>query len=370
MQNKICCIFNVAPHYNEPIYKLIDKHLISDFYIGDKIHLPIHLMDYSSLNGFKKILKYTPLFYNFYWQTGVMGIRLRNYNHIIITGEPFCLSTWLILIISKLFKIKTYLWTHGWYGNESFFKKTIKKMFFKLSTKVLLYGDYARDLMIDEGFKSEKLITIYNSLDYNNQLLVRNSLIENEIYNNYFGNRNPVIVFVGRIQKVKKLDMLLAAMLRLNQNKLRCNLIIIGEEVEKTYIKDLIDEYDLNKQVWLFGPCFDEKVIGELIFNANVCVSPGNVGLTSIHSLMYGTPVITHNNFCKQMPEFETITDGYNGSFFDENTIESLADKIKFWIIKTNQNRLDIRNNCYRVIDEKFNPNVQINILKNLFNNN
>jgi len=370
MQNKICCVFNVAPHYNEPIYKLIDKQLNSDFYIGDKIHLPIHLMDYNSLNGFKKILIYKPLFYNFYWQKGVLGIRLRNYNHIIITGEPFCLSTWFILILSKLFRIKTYLWTHGWYGNESFFKTIIKKMFFKLSTKVLLYGDYARDLMIKEGFNSEKLITIYNSLDYNNQLIIRNSLSDNDIYFNHFENNNPVIVFIGRIQKIKKLDLLLEAMLELNNNKLTCNLIIIGDEVEKTYIKDLIDDYELNKQVWLYGPCFDERVIGELIFNANVCVSPGNVGLTSIHSLMYGTPVITHNNFCKQMPEFETITEGYNGSFFIENNTGSLADNVKLWLFKTNNNRLEIRNNCYQVIDKKFNPNVQIEIFKHLFNIN
>ena len=44
-------------------------------------------------------------------------------------------------------------------------------------------------------------------------------------------------------------------------------------------------------------------------------VSPGNVGLTAIHSLSYGTPVLTHNNFNNQMPEVESIQPGFNGYF-------------------------------------------------------
>lgn len=368
MQKKICCIFNVAPHYNEPIYMLMDEQLNCDFYLGDKIHLPIRLMDYTLLKGYKKSLKYKPLFSSFYWQKGAIELAFKRYKHIILTGEPFCLSTWFILVSSKLTGTKTYLWTHGWYGNESFIKTTIKKIFLKLPSKILLYGDYARNLMINEGFKPEKLITIYNSLDYENQLKIRKTLAKTNIFSKHFGNNYPVIIFVGRIQKVKKLEMLLDSIAILNNQNKKCNLVVVGEEVEKTFFKDKIEHLNLSSQVWLHGSCFDEEILGELFYNADICVSPGNVGLTAIHSLMYGTPVITHNHFSKQMPEFESITEGLNGSFFEENDSRDLAVKIKIWLETNANNKSEVQQNCYRVIDEKYNPNVQIEILKQLFN--
>lgn len=53
----------------------------------------------------------------------------------------------------------------------------------------------------------------------------------------------------------------------------------------------------------------------EFIYNADLCVSPGNVGLTAMHSLVFGCPVITHNCFEWQMPEFEAIQPGITGDF-------------------------------------------------------
>ena len=41
------------------------------------------------------------------------------------------------------------------------------------------------------------------------------------------------------------------------------------------------------------GAVFDESN-SELIYHSDLCVSPGNVGLTAIHSLTYGVPVATH----------------------------------------------------------------------------
>ncbi len=367
-QSKICCIFNVAPIYNAAIYKLMDNELNCDFYFGDKIHLPIKLMNYSELKGYKKSLKYVPLFSNFYWQKGAVKTICKPYTDYILTGEVYCLSNWLILLLCLFTNKKTYLWTHGWYGNESIFKRKIKKLFFSLSSHNLLYGDYARELMQNEGISKNKLTCIYNSLDYNNQLIIRQNLKQSAIYTKHFKNQNPVIFYIGRIQNNKRLDLLIDALKILKDNNTDCNLVIIGEEVEKTGIKDQIDKYKLNSHVWMFGACYDELKIAELIYNADICVSPGNVGLTAIHSLMYGTPVITHNDFPEQGPEFEAITNNITGSFFERNNTNDLVDKINFWL--NNQfNREITRLNCYKIIDQKYNPNSQIEILKKIVNN-
>ena len=61
---------------------------------------------------------------------------------------------------------------------------------------------------------------------------------------------------------------------------------------------------------------YDENEIGDLIYNADLCVSPGNVGLTAIHTLTYGTPVLSHANFPNQMPEFEAIDKDFTSFLF------------------------------------------------------
>lgn len=365
--NRICCIFNLAAHYRAPIYKLIDKEIKSDFFIGDSVKSPMKKMNYSELSGFKGELRNIYLLGNVYWQKGAIKTVFSGYKHYIITGEPHCLSTWIILLFARVSFKKTYLWTHGWYGRESKIRKIIKKIFFGLSNHVLLYGDYARGLMIDEGFKVEKLHCIYNSLDYDTQIKVRKSLKRSNVFNERFGNDNPVLCYVGRIQKVKRLDMLIESMVILkNKYKKLLNLVIVGKESEDTDIVEMINKNKLSDNVWIYGPSYDENELGSIFFNSNLCVSPGNVGLTAIHSLTYGCPVITHDNFKNQMPEFEVITPGVTGYFFEEKNIDDLALKINEWLKFHPAVNDSIRNECYKVIDEKYNPHYQIQLLKSL----
>lgn len=363
--SRVCCIFNLAAHYRAPIYKLIDREFQCDFYIGDKVSSSIKKMNYEELLGFKKELKNYYLIGNTYWQRGAIRTIFSNYKNYIITGEPICLSTWLILVLARFTSKKTYLWTHGWYGRETKIKKLIKKVFFGLSDHVLLYGDYARDLMIKECFKPNKLHCIYNSLDYDIQLEVRKSLNETDIFSEKFGNDYPVLCYVGRIQKVKRLDLLIESMVILkNKHKKPVNLIIVGKESEDTEIAEIVKKNELSDNVWFYGPSYDENELGTIFFNSSLCVSPGNVGLTAIHALTYGCPVITHNNFSNQMPEFEVINPGVTGDFFEENNVEDLAMKINGWLNLHPQNDDKIRNECYKVIDEKYNPHYQIELLK------
>lgn len=71
----------------------------------------------------------------------------------------------------------------------------------------------------------------------------------------------------------------------------------------------------VDKNVWFYGSCYDEQTNAELIYNADMCVAPGNVGLTAIHAMTFGCPVITHSDFKWQMPEFEAIHPGKTGDF-------------------------------------------------------
>jgi len=363
MKNKICLIYNYAQHYRTDIFCLMDKELPIDFVFGDK-YLDVKKMDYSLLKNFKKEVKNITFFMKpIYYQKGVLKLIFTNYSSYLILGETICVSTWVMLFICKVLNKKVYFWTHGWYGKETLIRKTLKKIFYSLSNGIFLYGDYAKSLMIKEGFNEKKLHVIYNSLSYDSQKKERKALGVSDIYFNKFNNRHKNLVFIGRLSKVKRLDMILDALKILKSKNKYYNLTLIGEGETKNNLKQIVKQFNLEECVWFYGESFNENELSNLIFNADLCVSPGNVGLTAIHSLTYGTPVITHNNFPYQMPEFEVIKLKKTGIFFEFGNVISLANKIQCWF-NENNNREKVREACYEVVDKKFNPYYQIEIFK------
>ena len=157
--------------------------------------------------------------------------------------------------------------------------------------------------------------------------------------------------------------MLIEALNILKNRSKHYNLIFIGQGESKQELINLVKKLNLSDVVWFYGASYNEAELSNLIYNADLCVSPGNVGLTAIHSLTYGTPVITHNNFNYQMPEFESIEVNKTGLFFNFDDITSLSNNIELWFDQ-NLNRNQIREACYKVIDTKFNPYYQIEIFK------
>lgn len=363
--NKICLIYNFAQHYRASIFSLMDKELNCDFVFGDK-YLDVKKMDYNVLyNKVREVknIKIGP----FYYQVGVIKLAWQQYDKYIMLGEPMNLSAWGMLLLSKILHKKVYLWSHGWYGREGVAKKIIKKAFFNLASGVLLYGNYARNLMIENGFNPKRLFVVHNSLDYDKQIAIRKQLSKNQIYQIHFGNDFPVLLFVGRLTKVKRLDMLLELIRMSVINNQPLNLIFIGTGEEQGELQKIADSYNINSYVWFYGASYDEMELSTLIYNADICVAPGNVGLTAMHSLVYGCPVITHDNFKEQMPEFEAIKKNITGDFFKQGDVNSLYNVVQCWI-KNHTDREKIRMMAYEEIDVNWNPYTQLQVIKKMLN--
>jgi glycosyltransferase involved in cell wall biosynthesis len=361
----ICCIFNYAPHYRTEIYLKVEAALLCDFYFGSSTASKIKRMDYNLFREVPKELIYIPLFSHFNWLKGAVSLVFKPYDAYLMTGEPYCLSTWCILMLNRLVGKKTFLWSHGWYGRENKLKVLFKKFFFNLSHGVFLYGHYAQRLMLKEGIKSEKLKVVYNSLYYSQQKLLRNKLKRTDVYKKQFKNEKPTIIFIGRIEEKKKLDQLFQALKIAKERKsVLFNICLVGGGMALNNMKQLVSSMKLDDDIWFYGACYDEEIISELIYNADVCVSPGEVGLTAIHSLSYGTPVITHNDFSAQMPEFEVVEEGKTGNFFEKNNVDSLLNTLENWFKRFPLKSSEVSDACYQIIDEKYNPYIQVKILK------
>jgi glycosyltransferase involved in cell wall biosynthesis len=304
---------------------------------------------------------------SYFWDKGLVSLLRKDYDNFLITGATRNLSLYTMLLAKCIFfrKKKIYLWSHGYYGKESWIqKKIINHLLFSMADGNFIYGNYGRNLMVEDGIIENKLWTIYNTLDYDRQLEIRNNIKPSDVYQQHFDNDNSVLIFLGRLTPVKKLEQAIEALGKLRDQGKLFNMVFVGDGGEREKLESLVKTLSLTEKVWFFGACYDEAQNAELVYNADLCVAPGNIGLTAMHVLMFGCPALTHGDFKWQMPEFESIQEGKTGSFFERGNVNSLASKINEWFSAASYDRNSIREACYKEIDEKWNLHVQLRILK------
>ena len=362
---KLCLKYNIPSLYRSAIYRMIDKEYDCDWYFGPTTD-GIKEMDTSALKHVKRY-KVIGNVEKLFWNIGTLRLLFnKKYQTYFTLIESRCITDWIFFWLAfKFFKKKKfYIWTHGWYGKESGRDAKMKLWLYRNVTGIFVYGDRAKELLVKEGIPANKLFPIHNSLDYDKQLELRNSIQASKVYVNHFSNNNPVIIFIGRLTKVKQLDMLVDAVAELKTKGENYNLVFVGNGLEGENLKARVKRLGLTDEVWFYGACYDEKTNAELIYNADLCVAPGNVGLTAMHTMVFGTPVISHNDFKWQMPEFEAIKPGVTGDFFERNSVQSLACTISKWFTEKKDKRDEVRQACYKEIDTNWNPYYQIELLK------
>lgn len=373
---KIYNFTNIAPHYRALLWtKLLNSaNFDFHFFYGKNKSIQIKEIDFSGesfqnkkgqLNRLKNVwVKGKVLI----WQFGVVEKCLFDKpNAAIFLGEFQVLSTWIAMIICKIKGIKVVYWTHGLYGNESQWKRKLRVLFYKTADKLLLYERRGEKLLIAQGIDSCNMSVIFNSLDYDTHrdLREKKEITQDQKLTFFNNNELPYLIFVGRLTKNKKLDLLINSLQKVNHKRNKVNLLFVGDGDQKTFLSTLVKENKLEEYVYFFGSCYDEAQLASYIYHADLCVSPGNVGLTAIHSLSFGTPVCTHKNYFNQMPEVDAVKEGVTGCFFEENNIASLTEQIENWL-SYNSDRENIRKKCYQIIDTHYNPYYQVNVISEL----
>ena len=358
----LCLISNGAPHYRLGIFKLIDDAFSCDYIFGDL--KDIRQMETSVLHGHVEHVCHKRFRGGWYWQPGVVKSLWKKPCSVYIhQGEARCLSGWVFLLLARLFfpRKRVFLWSHGWYGKESRLEAFVKRIMFRLPNGgTFVYGHHARNLMVREGLRAEKLFVIHNSLG---KVASREALHLSDIYRTRFGNNEKVIISIGRLNERKQLPLLIEAVHQLRQEGKYYNLVLVGDGSDRKRLEGLVNQYGLQKQVWFYGACYDEQTNAELIYNADLCVIPGDIGLTAVHCMSYGTPCISHDEYKYQGPEFEAIQKGVTGDFFTWGSVEALRSSILHWFL-AHPDREAVRKACYAEVDAQWTPQFQINVIK------
>lgn len=295
------------------------------------------------------------------WQSGVMKMATRqDIDVMIFLGNVNILSTWLAAGLGRVCGKRVIFWTHGWIRHECGLRAKMRNLFYRLADSLLLYGKRAKQIGRSNGFRTEAMYVVYNSLNYEAQRTARAKMTyerTRQVREMLFPHSNaPVLICTSRLTKLRGLELVLNAMSQLQKQGFDSCLLLVGDGPERVPLEQMAN--DLCLEVHFYGSCYDEDRLAELIMSANLTVAPGKVGLTAMHSLVYGTPVITHDDADNQMPEFEAITRGKTGDFFKRDDVGDLARVIKKWIAFPWPSEVT-RQECYTIIDHYYNPDYQ-----------
>ncbi len=174
----------------------------------------------------------------------------------------------------------------------------------------------------------------------------------------YFSKRyglegKNVILQVGRIARIKGMDILLNASIPLFKKWQNLTVLIIGPIQEDSYFADLkrvIEKGQIQDRVKIiFGLPHNELICAYKLANIVVSPSRGEVfGITLIEG-MYSKKIVIGSN-AGGFPE--VITDGVNGFLFESENPDDLRIKIDY--VLENYPDLDsIRENAYKMVRTK-----------------
>lgn len=364
---KVAVIYHFWPHYRQPVMCAMDKsdHIDYDFFgSGEPMDGIVHANTTAVARFVKAPYQSAG---RMVWQfMAVKAAMDRDYDAFIFLANPNFISTWAAALIARVRGIPVLFWGHGWLKPEGFSKTLVRTAYFALSKRFLVYSERGKRMGVVSGFPADKITVIYNSLDVERADLIIAQISRGELDTikpqSFFVEQDrPLIICTARLTEKCQFNLLFDAAAILSARSMPINVLLVGDGPAKSHLQEQATR--LGLAVHFFGACYDEEMTGQLIYHSDVTVSPGKIGLTAIHSLMYGTPAITHDDLDEQMPEVEAIVDGETGAFFARGNAKSLADSIERWLT-TARTRAQVRDAARKEIRVRWTPQVQAKIIE------
>lgn len=280
--------------------------LTTDLYKPDQRYpKKSEIIDGVKIIRFKYISNILAWKYKFYFSIGMINYlrkHLKEYDIIhlqdFISPQAYFTSKYC-----KKYGVPYVITTHGssyWVLQKNilnqFYLKFVAKNILKYSNKIIALTKMELEHFKELGINIDKVKVIPNGIDlspYNDFSIKGNFRRKNGLEN------DKIILYLGRINKIKGIDLLLKAFYKLIKEINNVKLIIVGPDEGYLFeLKNLAKELNIDNLVMFTGPLYDEKKL-EAYLDADVYVLPSNFEtfpITVLEAWACETPVIVTNN--------------------------------------------------------------------------
>ncbi len=268
------------------------------------------------------------------WQ-GSFGLSdwLRMGDVLVVCGNPRYLNIYPLILQAKRRGVSIVWWGHGWTAGSHGFTAWLRRKIMKLADVVLLYTDTEVAAYISLGFDPMKTFATNNALDqssafqfskYWDAVKLKEFQVENSIQN------QRILLFCGRLTPKAELEFLIQAMPQVINQWQNTLLVVIGNGPELSKLQLMASNLQINNHIRWMGSVYDEAQLAPWFLSADVFVYPGSIGLSVLHAMGYGLPVITHSDSKYHMPEFSAICDGKNSLTYLKSNLCDFMNKLSF----------------------------------------
>ncbi|CAG1010781.1 GDP-mannose-dependent alpha-(1-6)-phosphatidylinositol monomannoside mannosyltransferase [Phycisphaerales bacterium] len=226
------------------------------------------------------------------------------------------------------------LWGHGYSKADSRLRIWGRTTLLGFADSVLFYNYSAAQTLIDSGrLRPERAFVALNTLDLApaREVAERWRAEPRKLARFRFENgldSGPVVLFVSRLYEANRTDLLVRAVVPLARRFSNLKVVIIGDGPDAARLRRIASDLGVEGTVRFVGALYGEENIAPWFLSADVFCYPTNIGLSLIHAMSYGLPVVTGDRIGAHNPEIEAFRDGVNGLFFREKDVDSLSESL------------------------------------------
>ncbi|WP_159634832.1 glycosyltransferase [Sphingobacterium composti Ten et al. 2007 non Yoo et al. 2007] len=371
VKEKVLVVYPFYAHYRGPIINsLLNNDKYEYYFIGGnatpKRYSSLKLHDFNNDARFN-IVENLWLFNYFLIQFSVLKyINKYNVDKVIFLADWKYISYWFYVLYCRYRGIKCFFWSHGLLNEKRTVNNFLKFQFHKLFNGGAVYSMRSKKIMLKLGY-TKKIWVVNNSLDFCKQKDTLNNTLNSKNLKDT-SKYKPYIIFTGRLIKERNLELLFEALKHLKALNVHLNVVILGSGPHEDNLKNYSKDLGIMDNTFFKGSCYDENLLCNFFINSEMCVFPGPIGLSIIHSMTYGVPVITNDNLDLQKPEIEALKDGYNGFLFKDGDYKDLSRVIFEFYNLNQEEKKKMKHNCQVTIEHNYTPEFQRSVFNQMLN--
>ena len=268
-----------------------------------------------------------------YWQAGLeLPAQCTRGDVLVIYGNPRVISTVKLLRTARRRGLGIVWWGHWRSPTSVAWRVWVRRKLMRNMDVLLLYADqeaqearavFGPDMAVFSANNTIDTAEIDRAIAQWPEERVASFRSEQAV-------TDGTVLFCGRLRRSPPtgLDSTLQALRMLADRQQDVRLVVIGSGEDQARLMSIAEDLGVSQRVRWLGALYDEDQLAPWFLSARCLIYPGSIGLTLMHSLAYGLPVVTHSYPQLHGPEIYALRDGFNGLLFERGDVADMAEKL------------------------------------------
>jgi len=246
---------------------------------------------------------------------------------VITTEASHNIVNWALLATRRWYGHRVVIMGHIRSSGQSRLAMALRRRLVAAADGVLAYTPEGVEQACAWGIAQERVMSVGNTLDLARIEAAKRAVNPADVTSlrRNFGLEGLVCLFVGRPNRVKRLDVAIDAMRLLAQRDVQAHLIVIGSSAE---LPGYVERAEGMANVHFVGEVLDEDVLAPYFGLADIMLIPGAVGLSVNHAFAYGVPLVTSAD-APHRPEMAIAEHGKNALLLESMDAQTFAETLE-----------------------------------------